>query len=374
MLRKFARKNYLVTLIASCALSSVAQADISPDQMLRLSVMQTELVQTQAPQVGNLTIDGKFNKLSYMQGEWASLMLNLKQPSNQTSYVALVQAYPDGRVVKLFPNRFQPNNQVLGSNRFEIRGQSPEGLYVNDQPGTYVVKLIASTDKQRLDNLLNGATQSSLLVSNLTNTTLIGSQGSTVWSTSDIAYDVKGAVVAQQPATPAPVPVTPVAPAAQPATSAFVSALQSFSAKKSDFNVSINLKNNQPVFRQGEPMTFQLTAEKGCNAGLIELDPTGALTVLYPNEVTTEVTLKSGQVSWLPKTGSKIQPLAGTPGEYAYLMVCTDKANFFEQLFGMGPKSRLSGFNVKPTVTVEELLKDDPDSWEGYGYTRVTVN
>ena len=372
MIKTCLSKTRYVAGVSVLLLSPILQAAVAPELMERLSVSQATLVQTQAPQTANLTVNGQFNKVEYRHGEWASLNVNLQQTANQTAYVALVQAYPDGRLVKLFPNSFQPNNQVQGSNRFEIRGQSPAGLYVNDAPGTYVVKLIASTDPQRLNHLLTSSTQANLFATNLSSATYLGPQGSTVWSSSDIAYRVQGVQSAAQPVTPAMPVAQPVA--SQPMAPTFASTLQSFSAKKSDFNVSVSLKNNQAVFRQGEPMTFQLSAEKSCNAGLIELAPTGVLSVIYPNEVTPKVELTAGKMSWLPTGDSKIQPLAGTPGEYAYLMVCSDKANFFEQLFGMGPKSRMSGFNVKPTVTVDELLKDRADSWEGYGYTRVTVN
>jgi hypothetical protein len=339
------------------------------DVMSRLSVEQTTIATATPPAVGNLTLGGEFNKARYQQGEWANLKVRVEQPTGQNAYVALVQAYPDGRVVQLFPNQYQSNNQVMGNNTFYIRGARPEGLYVNDQPGAYLVKLIASTDSQLLNNVLASTTKASDLAKNLQDRAYLGSAGSTVWATNGIAYEVVGQAVAQSPGLTS----QPMAPAVQPVTQPMgvQGMLAMFDAKQSDFHVSITTKNNQQQYRVGDALAFQLTSENNCEAGLIHLQPNGQMNVLYPNTVMEKVSLKAGRVTWLPESEDGLQIVADQPGQHHFMLACSDKPNFFEWIFGR-EKAQRGSFNVKPTISVQELLQDDEDNWEAYA--RISVN
>jgi hypothetical protein len=291
--------------------------------------------------------------------------------------VALVQAYPDGRVVQLFPNFCQQNNLVRGNNRFDILGCTqggaiePRGLWVDDGPGTYLVKLIASTDAAALKGLL-GLQRADQLADRLQN----GNYGGTVWSVDAIAYTVQG--VAAQPA-PQPVPqptqpVTPVAPVAPIVVAGEAPA--GWNNLPSDFRMSLRTLESRTNYRQGEAVVFEVTSEESCELGLVEVAPSGVATVVYPNAM-EEVELKAGKATWLPGRDSDIEVRARELGAHHYLAICSRKPGFLDGFWGLfGDKSAAASeraVEMKPVISVQELLKDDPKHDEARAWVSIQV-
>lgn len=349
----------------ACLVGFGVQAQSSQAWQDRLSVEQMPLYQAQAP-VSNLTISGAFNQAVYQTGDTATLTVALAQPANQEAHVALVQAYPDGRVVQLFPNRYQPNNVVRGNNRFEIRGASPQGLFVNDAPGTYLVKLIASTDKKKLATLLSeGKTASHF--SRLATSAEYTQGSGTVLSMSEIGYQVAGQAAVS---TAAVVPPSVVTPAVVPSSTA-ASILSMVEGRGSDFHVSIMPKGNKTTYVEGDELVFQLTSENTCEAGLIHLQPDGQVRVLYPNKVEKKVKLKAGKVSWLGTSEKGLRLRATTAGVNHYILACSDKPNLWQMIFGR--EEARTSFDIDPMTTVQALLADEEKSLEAYAVTSITV-
>lgn len=373
-------RSYFVVLFALCAsfLSIVTHA--VDDFSARLSVEQLPLYTAVPPVTGELTVSGTFNKQAYIQGDFAKLNVTVRQPANQTAFIALVQAYPDGRVVRLFPNQYQPNNQVLGNNSFEIRGSSVEGLYVNDPQGAYLVKLIASTNQENLNDLLANVRSASQLASDLKHAGT--HQTGTLWNASGITYLVtSGASVVNAPlpqpvSTSQPLTISPSlvvvaptpTPVTQPITQGYLAS--QLALKTSAFNVSLAAGNSQTNYLKGQNLTFQMSSEKDCNAGLIHENPQGQISVLYPNQVKPEVELDAGEVAWLPGSDGALNIVATDIGQNSYMLVCTNEPGFFDALLGFfGQKSTAA----KPTMTVEQLLADSKKFKKAYAITTINV-
>jgi len=364
-------------LLSAMALFGGAQraaAALTSEQNARLSVEQVPLAQVAVPVVGNLSVTGQFDQATYVQGGFAKLSVAVGQPNNQVAYIGLVQAYPDGRVVKLFPHRYQPNNVVVGNNRFEILGGvaatgqlEPRGLFVNDPSGTYLVKLIASTDAAALNSLLS-ITRAGELTRRLQAGNYVSS--GTVWSVDGIAYAVSGN--ATQPLTSAPPPMSQ-AIAGQPvmAQPVVMPGLGNLTNMTSDFDLGIHTKDNRSSYRVGEEMVFQLSAGESCELGLVEIGPTNELEVLFPNPV-EKIKLKKNRVAWVPSRGSAITLKPDRVGTHTYLAVCSRKPGFWESLFGSKSGDERT-LGLKPTTTVADLLKDDPDGQEARAYISVQV-
>jgi hypothetical protein len=375
-LLKHKTKPFVGVIAALTLLTATSSVMANSEQwQTRLSVQQSAIYGISAGQATNINLNAGFDKVIYQQGDYAKISVSVNQPANQGAFVALVQAYPDGSLVKLFPNDFQPNNYVVGNNKFEIRGQSAAGLYVNDAPGAYLVKLIAASDKQALDNLLVNSRQSNEFKNQVENKHQYGQH--VTWAFNDIGYTVSAHGAVNQPVYhPQPVVNQPQPIAAQPTTLVPISAshpLEAFKARKSDFHLSIAPKNNKYAYNLGEKITFQLTSENDCEAGLIHMSANGKMTVLYPNQMNKKVKLKENSVTWLPESSSGLSVDLNRRGTNHFLLTCSDKPNLWEWMFGRSKISDRSSVSVKPTVTVEQLLQDHPDNYEAYAYTTVIV-
>jgi hypothetical protein len=189
---------------------------------------------------------------------------------------------------------------------------------------------------------------------------------------------VAGFASASQPVyQPQPSVAQPQHVVTQPTTSLMpISAshpFEAFKARKSDFHLSIAPKNNKYTYNLGEKITFQLTSENDCEAGLMHMSAEGKMTVLYPNQMNKKVKLKENSVTWLPESSSGLTVDLNTRGTNHFLLTCSDKPNLWEWMFGRSMMNDRSSVAVKPTVTVEQLLQDHPDNYEAYAYTTVIV-
>jgi Domain of unknown function (DUF4384) len=363
-------------LLTSLCVIQPALAVISPEAQNRLSVVQGTLATTPAPVVGNLSVSGQFDQAQYYQGGFATVAVAVGQPAGQRAHVALVQAYPDGRVVQLFPNACQPVGEVTGSNRFEIKGCTADGrgidergLWVNDGPGTYLVKLIASTDVGALNSLLSISR-----AEELSDRLQRGNYAGTVWSVDAIAYtvvDSAGQTGVQQPVPP----VISQQPGTVPINWANI---------PSDFNLSLQLQGNRSTYRLGESLVFSASAEQTCELGLVEITPSGAATAVYPNSF-EEIKLKSGRMSWFPAADSKMRIVVREVGTSTYLAICSKKPGFLDGFFGlfsskstpdtkpMVPAQGTRAAEIKPVISVEALMRDDPNNQEARAWVSVQV-
>lgn len=134
---------------------------------------------------------------------------------------------------------------------------------------------------------------------------------------------------------------------------------------------------DRPVYRQGELMTFNVSAGRDCRVQVTNVDAGGQATVLYPNDFQRARVLRAGEVLDLPGTNAPYQLRADRAGQELLIAECLSEAehtairhNFSSQRF-----TRLGSYDA----FLEKLLVQSApkpgahDGWRARAAFRIEV-
>lgn len=116
--------------------------DAAKDPAMRLlSIEQDIAVQAAEGKVASLDIETSFDhdNMTYANGERVRLFIT----SSEDAFVTVLNIGPSGEVTQLFPNSFQPGNQVKAHVKVEVGGN---GAHIGVGPpfGAELIQIIAS--------------------------------------------------------------------------------------------------------------------------------------------------------------------------------------------------------------------------------------
>jgi hypothetical protein len=299
----------------------------------------------------------------------------------RTSYdasVTILNVDAIGRTTTLFPNAYHPDNRLRGNQVYQLPGPNAGyKLHIGGPAGVNLIKVIASTTATPI--LAGRASERSGGFETYKEPTdelarqiqaVMAKEPRAVWSVADrpvrvvsqhaappppqnvIVLGPPATVVTPQPGPtvvpgPGPTPVvipTPVNPATPtpPAVLPF-----GLSGVQSAF--TLDVRPARASYRVGEELTMTVTPERDCKLTLVSLDAQNNATLLYPNRLEKEPSLRAGRTSFLPGTDGKMKlTLMGNPGVHQLVALCGEE---WSLMGALGSLFRSSDRAVYPTAS-----------------------
>ena len=128
-------------LLAVFAAPACAKDAAKDPAMRLLSIEQDVAVQAADAKVASLDIETSFDhdNMTYANGERVRLFIT----SSEDAFVTVLNIGPSGEVTQLFPNSFQPGNQVKAHVKMEV-GANGAHIAVGPPFGAELIQIIAS--------------------------------------------------------------------------------------------------------------------------------------------------------------------------------------------------------------------------------------
>lgn len=136
--------HYFTVSVLSSALLIWGGFAHAEDNLRDLSVEQQMLATAPLPQVGALTVTAWVDHEDnvYAAGEAVSLSVM----TNAAAYITVISVGPTGNAVQLYPNAFQPGEQIAAGEIFVIPGaDAPAQIIATGPTGSELMRVIAST-------------------------------------------------------------------------------------------------------------------------------------------------------------------------------------------------------------------------------------
>jgi len=300
------------------------------DEMPRdLSVEQTNAWSSGVPRPGSLRVSlvSDRQNATYAIGETARLFIR----SNEDAFVNVFSIGPTGQVNQLFPNGYQRDSRVAANQPFEIAPNSLGAkITVSGPVGTEVIKVVASNRPLTViaENQLQGQGPFRSVeggVQTLSrNLEVVGAQN---------PNELKLAIQNFTLRTVAPVPAGPGAIVLIPGQPAPVLGPTILPVTPTGSNL-ISIPAQQPfpllvavdkaVYRMGERVTLAVTSLQACNLTVLDVTPTGAVRVLFPNQVVRNNAVGANQTVLVAGGISNVTMQVGGPvGTEQIIAVCS---------------------------------------------------
>jgi hypothetical protein len=303
-----------------------------------LSVQQTTAYGAGTSRPGSLkvSVGADRSDATYALGETARLFIN----SNEDAFVTVFSIGPTGQVHQLFPNSYQTDNRVQASRPVEIAGgNSGARISISGPVGAELIKVVASNKPLVViaENLLQGrdifrAVEGGVqtLVRNLE---IVGNDA-------DRKIDIENytlRTIAARTADNVPAIViipggqaSPGAPVMLPVVTPQVGALISVPAQQA---FPLLLAVDKTAYKIGERVTLAVTSLQACYLTVLDVTTSGAIRVLFPNQITQNNAIAANQTALVAGGSSPVSlQVAGPAGTEQIVAICsTDRAPILTQ-------------------------------------------
>lgn len=323
---------------AALALLPFLFAPAGAQEMPRdLSVQQTTAYGAGTSRPGSLKVAVGADRpdATYAVGETARLFIN----SNEDAFVTVFSIGPTGQVHQLFPNSYQTDNRVQASRPVEIAGgNSGARIAISGPVGAELIKVVASNKPLVViaENLLQGreifrAVDGGVqtLVRNLE---IVGNDADrkidienyTLRTVATRTGD-NGPAIIIVPGGPAP-----AAPVMLPVVTPQVGALISVPAQQA---FPLLLAVDKTAYKAGERVTLAVTSLQACYLTVLDLTTSGAIRVLFPNQITQNNAIAANQTVLVAGGASPVSlQVTGPAGTEQIVAICsTDRAPVLTQ-------------------------------------------
>ncbi|MCK1386636.1 DUF4384 domain-containing protein [Bradyrhizobium sp. 21] len=359
------------------------------DEARQITVQQAPLLNLTAP-ASTLGVDVWTNRAdgTYAIDEDLTLFV-------RTSYdasVTILNVDAAGHTTMLFPNRFAPDNLLRGNRVYQVPSANAKfKLNVGGPAGVNLIKVFATTDKAPI--LKGRAVEQSGPFDTYKDSSdeiarqvqvVMTKQPGAVWATADRPIRVVARQLATVPPQilPIPAPDAPPtvvggnpSPAESPAAGPPGSpapGLLGLSGSPSSFG--LQLRTTKASYRMGDELALTVTPERSCKLTLLSVDAQNNATVLYPNRLEKELSLRAGQTSFLPGSDAKAKlALMGQPGLQTVVAVCSEEwslAGSIGNLFKFDDRSIYPTLNNQ--VNVGQAIAAQLKSGRKVAYTSAT--
>jgi uncharacterized protein DUF4384 len=343
------------SMVALCA-ASAQQGD------RQVTVEQVPMLNLSAP-ASTLAIDAWTNRADSTYAIDEDLTLFIR--TSYDAWVTVLNVDAVGRTTQLFPNAFATDNRLRGNQVYQLPGSNVRyKLHIGGPAGVNLIKVIASTSPTPLlkgrahersgpfDTYQEPAEDLARQIQ-----AVMTKEPRAVWTVADRALHVVSQHAAVQPppqnvvilappvvtTTPIPAPAQIIAPS--PATP--VALPFGLAGVQSAF--ALELRPAKASYRVGEELTMTVTPERDCKLTLLSIDAQNNATVLYPNRLEKEPSLRAGRTSFLPGTDGKMKlTLMGNPGVQTLVAMCGEEWSLMGTLSSL---FRSSDRAVYPTVS-----------------------
>lgn len=275
---------------------------------------------------------------TYALGETARLFVN----SNEDAYVTVLNIGPSGQVTQLFPNPYQTDNHVVANQPVEIAGGLSEArITVSGAVGKELVKVVASNKPLTViseSQLQGGGAFRSVTggVATLSRNLEVASHDDRKIAISNFYLKTIASRAAHEPRQV--VVLAGPTPAAQPAqpTQGTPTVLPVVVPSAAPQAVSVPVQQAFPLllavdkqaYKVGEAVTLAVTSLQACYLTVLDVTPSGAVRVLFPNKVTRNNSLATQQTVLVAGGSSPVSlVVAGPAGTEEIVAICsTDPA------------------------------------------------
>jgi Domain of unknown function (DUF4384) len=347
--------------VVAAAVGMFVAAGVHAQEARQITVEQLPIFNL-TPAASTLGVDVWTNRVdaTYAVGEEMTLFVR----TSHDAAVTILNVDAAGKTTRLFPNQFTPDNRLHASQVYQMPGSNASfKLRVGGPAGVNVIKVIATTVSKPIfqghvarssepfetyeDSSADLARQIEVVMNQ---------QPPGVWAMAERPIRVVTQPVAVQPpqfiSVPGPRPVvvgTPAPPAQppQPPVNVIPVVQPPFGLGSIPSAFVLDLHAMKPSYRVGEELTLSVTPERNCKLTLLSLDTQNNATVLYPNRLESEPSLRAGRTSFLPGTDGKMRfTLLGSPGVQSVVALCGEEWTLLGSLFKSSDTDRA----VYPTV------------------------
>jgi Domain of unknown function (DUF4384) len=303
-----------------------------------LSVQQTTAYGAGTSRPGSLkvSVGADRSDATYAMGETARLFIS----SNEDAFVTVFSVGPTGQVHQLFPNSYQPENRVLAGRPVEIAGgNSGARISISGPVGAELIKVVASNKPLVViaENLLQGRdifrivdggvqtlVRNLEIVGNDAGDRKIDIENYTLRTVAARTGD-NGPAIIIVPGGPAP-----AAPVMLPVVTPQVGALISVPAQQA---FPLLLAVDKTAYKAGERVTLAVTSLQACYLTVLDLTTSGAIRVLFPNQITQNNAIAANQTVLVAGGASPVSlQVVGPLGTEQIVAICsTDRAPVLTQ-------------------------------------------
>jgi len=317
MVRSLFRLSAVLSICAVCAISTAfaqEERDLSPEQARAYRAGQAK--------PGSLTITTLLDRADATYGIGETLRLAVK--SNEDAYITVFNVGASGKVTQLFPNSYQPKNEIKAGETLEVPSAASESrIKVTGPVGVELIKIVATS--KPIAVIADTHFQSTGgLFRTLTDGPEDLDRDLAVVSANP-APDLKVAIVHQLIKT---VPARPATPASSSLVAPIIGALfgtkpPAAAPETTDPRFPLLLAVDKLSYRTGEPITMAVTTLKPCYLTVIGTDNAGHTRRIFPS-VALPAQQVAGQQTVMLSGGTAPQTLvAGKPGKETIRAVCT---------------------------------------------------
>jgi hypothetical protein len=303
-----------------------------------LSVQQTTAYGAGTSRPGSLkvSVGADRSDATYAMGETARLFIS----SNEDAFVTVFSVGPTGQVHQLFPNSYQPDSRVQAGRPVEIAGgNSGARISISGPVGAELIKVVASNKPLVVvaENLLQGREMFRIVEGGVP--TLVRNL-EIVGNDADRKIDIENytlRTVAARTADNGPAiiivpggPASPAAPVMLPVITPQVGGLLSVPGQQA---FPLLLAVDKAAYRVGERVTLAVTSLQACYLTVLDLTTSGAIRVLFPNQITQNNAIAANQTVLVAGGASPVSlQVVGPVGTEQIVAICsTDRAPVLTQ-------------------------------------------
>lgn len=323
----------LILLAAAAAFTT--SAALADDDTRNLNPPQLQLVTAQPHPAKDLKVSiwADRDNLTYTLGDSVQLWVQ----TSANAYVRVIDVGPTGETTQLYPNAVQPDALVPGGKPFAIPDKnSPAPITVGAPVGRELIEVIASSvpfsiadqgelgGKGLFPSVVGGA---DTILRNLNRVT----SGQQLAYAHKVLLTVEGRNLTAPSSTNASQADTastaPSAPAVDVSATADASAVSSQEPASTDIPLAIKapiFALDKPSYAIGDRIELTATARSDCYLFIVDVSAaTGKATALFPNKITPDNHLKSGETVAIAEGSSKLKLMAtGPAGKEAMYAFC----------------------------------------------------
>jgi hypothetical protein len=324
-------------LLALALLPILAAPSGAQDRPRDLSVEQAAAYGAGTPRPGSLRVSIAADRPDaiYAIGETAHLSIG----SNEDAYVTVFSVGPTGQVHQLFPNSYQTDNRVYPGRPVEIAGgNSGARIAIAGPVGAELIKLVASNRPLIVipENLLQGreifrSVEGGVptLVRNLE---VVGNdpgagdrkfaiENYTLRTIATRSGDNSPGAIIIIPGQTGQAAPGPGAPVMLPVVTPQVGGLLTIPGQQA---FPLLLAVDKTAYRVGERVTLAVTSLQACYLTVLDLTTSGAIRILFPNQITQNNAIAANQTALVAGGSSPVSLLvAGPAGIEQIVAVCS---------------------------------------------------
>ena len=135
----------------------------------------------------------------------------------------------------------------------------------------------------------------------------------------------------------------------------------------------LELRPGKTSYRVGEELSLTVTPERNCKLTLLSVDSQNNTTVLYPNRMEKEPSLRGGRTTFLPGTDGKMRfTLLGGPGVQKVVAMCSEEWSLLGSLFRSDDKDRAVFPSLGNETSATQLIGAQIQSGRKFGHATTT--